>query len=223
MGRPRRRAVFGPPAFFRGIVDDGIRPRTPAKASARALETALRLGLWPTPSARANLADGLRPGDMQASDCPNAKREPRSGRKRPSVHIRTWGWTALRAGLSAGGRLRGLHSLTLISPAKTERRADYGLHTGTGRVGYGHETGFQHVYPRMAYGLLTDFPRTCNGLVTDTPRTLYGPRAFAGRLSSGRVCVRQLFVLRSFVVRSLPVGRSSCVGSCGVRARRLTG
>ena len=42
-------------------------------------------------------------------------------------------------------------------------------------------------------------------------------------MSRGRVCVRQLFVLRSFVVRSRPVWRSSCVGSCGVRARRLTG
>ena len=42
-------------------------------------------------------------------------------------------------------------------------------------------------------------------------------------MSSGRVCVRQLFVLRSVVVRSRPVWRSSCVGSCGVRARRLTG
>ena len=33
--------------------------------------------------------------------------------------------------------------------------------------------------------------------MTDGTLTLYGQRAFAGRLSRGRVCVRQLFVLRS--------------------------
>ena len=55
---------------------------------------------------------------------------------------------------------------------------------------YGHTTDFT----RADYGLLTSFPRTCNGLVTDFTRASDGPRAFAGRLSSGRVCVRRLFV-----------------------------
>ena len=50
---------------------------------------------------------------------------------------------------------------------------------------------------RACYGHEADGLRTRNGLVTDGTRTLYGHRAFAGRLSSGRVCVRRLFVLRS--------------------------
>ena len=80
-----------------------------------------------------------------------------------------------------------------------------------------------HLLLRATISFMPRVLQTTLCLLMDYPRTLYGPCAFAGRLSSGRVCVRQLFVLRSFVVRSLPVGRSSCVGSCGVRARRLTG
>ena len=82
-------------------------------------------------------------------------------------------------------------------------------------------------FSQLNYGQHTggtrSYSRAWNGLVTDFTRTLYGHRPFAGRLSSGRVCVRRLFVLRSFVVRSRPVWRSSCVGSCGVRARRRCG
>ena len=89
-------------------------------------------------------------------------------------------------------------------------RTDYGL-------GHGRHTVS---YSRAAHGHTTDKLRSYHGHGTGLSRTLYGPRAFAGRLSSGRVCVRLLFVLRSFVVRSRPVWRSSCVGSCGVRARR---
>ena len=60
---------------------------------------------------------------------------------------------------------------------------------------------------RAIHGHTTSFPRTCNGLVTDFTRASDGPRAFAGRLSSGRVCVRRLFVQCSVFGRVL----------CGVR------
>ena len=107
-----------------------LMPRAPVKSKWPESEPVLPIAQPP----RERPWNRSGPGDMQASGCPNAKREPRSGRKRPSVHIRTWG-LALRDDLSAGGRLRGLHSLTLISPAKTERRADYGLHTDAQRTG----------------------------------------------------------------------------------------
>ena len=123
------------------------------------------------------------------------------------------------------------------------RRRRGGLATGKPRTYDGRITGGTRTHnglltdsdtdwKRTLDGLLTDFTRTSDGraavagrppyhgLLTDCTRAIHGHRPFAGRLSSGRVCVRQLFVLRSFVVRSRPVWRSSCVGSCGVRARR---
>ena len=89
------------------------------------------------------------------------------------------------------------------------------------------EHGLTKVISRTRDG----FTRAANGHTTDRTRTRYGrdtgcKRAIHGRLTVGgveRVACRagaSVFVGCSFCVRSLPVWRSSCVGSCGVRARR---
>ena len=62
--------------------------------------------------------------------------------------------------------------------------------------------------------------RTRNGHTTDRTRARYGRLTVCG---VERVACRagaSVFVGCSFCVRSRPVWRSSCVGSCGVRARR---
>lgn len=91
----------------------------------------------------------------------------------------------------------------------------------------GRNTDLQRSY----HGRATDFTRAAHRLLTDCTRARYGrdtgcKRAIHGRLTVGgveRVACRagaSVFVGCSFCVRSLPVWRSSCVGSCGVRARR---
>ena len=94
------------------------------------------------------------------------------------------------------------------------------------RTNYGHTTDALRTAP--------DAPRTSYGLTTDMRRTGYGLHMEGERATHGRYTVCGLervacragacvFVGCSFCVRSRPVWRSSCVGSCGVRARRLTG
>ena len=88
---------------------------------------------------------------------------------------------------------------------------------------------------RTHHGLVTDCTRdstqTGNGLATDKIRASDGHLMDEHRAENGhstaivleRVACRagaSVFVGCSFCVRSLPVWRSSCVGSCGVRARR---
>ena len=63
---------------------------------------------------------------------------------------------------------------------------------------------------RTAYGLHAGRKRTCDGHETGYP----------GHHPFRRTHVERARVCSSVVVRSLPVWRSSCVGSCGVRARR---
>ena len=96
------------------------------------------------------------------------------------------------------------------------KRAAHGLPTDISRTGYGQITDFT----RAANGHLTDGARASNGLATGLERTSHGHLTGGG---VERVACRAgacVFVGCSFCVRSRPVWRSSCVGSCGVRARR---
>ena len=97
------------------------------------------------------------------------------------------------------------------------------------RAVFGPPAAF-HFSSRTRYGRDTDRIRTGNGLHTGLERTgygqIHGTRTIDG-LATGIVLERDacrvgasVFVCCSFCVRSLPVWRSSCVGSCGVRARR---
>ena len=99
----------------------------------------------------------------------------------------------------------------------------HGRQTDTRRTGHGQDTDNRRtaVAGRPPYhGLLTDYTRARYGRDTGCKRAIHG------RLTVGgveRVACRagaSVFVGCSFCVRSLPVWRSSCVGSCGVRARR---
>ena len=113
-------------------------------------------------------------------------------------------------------------------------RPEHGLTKVISRTHDGQDTDNRRtaVAGRPPYhGLLTDFTRAAHRLLTDCTRARYGrdtgcKRAIHGRLTVGgveRVACRagaSVFVGCSFCVRSLPVWRSSCVGSCGVRARR---
>ena len=96
------------------------------------------------------------------------------------------------------------------------QRTRYGLTTDARRTEHGLETDGL----RTGYGQHTDMERAIRGLHTDGRRTRYGHGPFAGRMSSGRVCVRPLFVLRSVVVRSRPVWRS-CAAAHRVNRRRI--
>ena len=77
-----------------------------------------------------------------------------------------------------------------------------------------------------------NFTQTGNGLATDKIRASDGHLMDEHRAENGHSAAIVLekdacragacvFVCCSFCVRSLPVWRSSCVGSCGVRARLL--
>ena len=79
-----------------------------------------------------------------------------------------------------------------------------------------------------------NFTQTGNGLATDKIRASDGHLMDEHRAENGHSAAivlekdacragASVFVGCSFCVRSRPVWRSSCVGSCGVRARRLTG
>ena len=84
------------------------------------------------------------------------------------------------------------------------------------RTAHGHATGFL----RICHGLLTDDQRAPEGRATDRSRTAHGRLTEIVHERDACRAGGCVFVSCSFIVRSRPVWRSSCVGSCGERKRR---